>query len=544
MTAVLLALNIMAAPAYQAAAVDESIGRTANTAGSITLDGDDGDWAGIDGVQLNHNVQGYTLTGWKAAMDEEGSVYMCITGNGNQWSVPNLKWDGMLIVQNGQYIWHQFNSLWQMEGVKHVVCSDAGSESGPFVLEMSIPANFFKDPNFLLTYSGVNLPASSLPVLDGSEVPGKEEAVYSGIVIDGDFSDWDAVAKTDGPRCTNEGHPDCMESCAMVFDGDYVYIYLREYPGMNAGSAGSHGNGNFAITTDLGRTLLIDLESNGTVNGLDGAKCTHNGTQWEIAIPSSALPEYRKSIHFGFYQAEPVITDVVNLEGSSGNVGEFSGIVCDGEYSDWEDYPHTLIQYATPGTQATVPDGESAIYAEGSALFGHTVTEYAPHLVGGHDLAYAITIAFNGERDYKATPSDGNLYPYLVKVDDAGNISYPYVGNLPKGTHEFYIMDTRSWHSSTNIKDLQGNDMIFGRMMITIEDGREECEYEIDLEKVAAYIGCDVSDLKLIEAQFGRIGQQWTSCAGASSGAVLGVALCLAAVGAVILVRKRRHVCE
>ena len=539
--AVLLALNIMAAPAV---AADEDAGRTANTAGSITVDGDDSDWADIEGTQMNTNTNGYTLTGWKTAMDEEGSVYMCITGSGNQWSVPNLKWDGMMIVQSGNYTWYQFNSLWQMDGVKYVVSSDAGSESGPFVLEMSIPAGFFTDPNFTLTYAGVNLPAAAIPVLDGSETPDKEEAVYDGIVIDGDFSDWDAVTKTDGPGCTNEGHPDCMEACAMVLDGDYVYIYLREDPDMNAGSAGSHGNGNFAITTDLDRTLLIDLENDGTVVGIDGAECVHNGTQWEIAIPASALPEYRKSISFGFYQAEPVITGVVNLDGSSGNAGGFSGIVCDGEYSDWEDYPHTLIQYATPGTQDTVPDGEFAIYAEGTTLFGHTVTEYDSHLVGGYDLANAITIAFNGDHGYKSTPADGNLYPYLVEVDDAGNISYPTIGNLPNGTYEYYIMDTRSWHSSTNINDLQGNDMIFGRMIITIEDGREECEYEIDLEKVAAYIGCDVSDLQLIEARFGRIGQQWTSCAGTSSGAVLGIVLCLAAVGAVLLVRKRRHVSE
>ena len=79
--AVLLALNIMAAPAV---AADEDAGRTANTAGSITVDGDDSDWADIEGTQMNTNTNGYTLTGWKTAMDEEGSVYMCITGSGNQ----------------------------------------------------------------------------------------------------------------------------------------------------------------------------------------------------------------------------------------------------------------------------------------------------------------------------------------------------------------------------------------------------------------------------------------------------------------------------
>lgn len=538
-TAVLLAMNLLAGTAL---AVNSAAGRTADAVGSITVDGNDIEWTGIEGVALNSNNQGNTLTGLKAAMDKEGNVYICITGSGNQWSIQNLQWDGMTIVQNGSYTWYQFYSLWQTNGVTHAIGADAGSEASPFVLEMSIPASFFVDSDFLLTYANVTLPASSIPVLDGSEAPADEEAVYSGIVIDGDFSDWDAVAKTEGPSCTNEGHPNCVESSAMVFDGDYVYIYLREVPGMNAGSAGSHGNGNYAITTDLGRTLLIDLESDGTVIGIEGATCVHYGTQWEIAIPASVLPEYENSISFGFYQAEPVITDVVNLDGSSGNVEEFSGIVYDGEYSDWDGYPHTLIQYATAGTQATVPDGEIAIYADGTTLFGHTVTVYSSHLVGGGDLAYAITIAFNGDRNYKSTPSEGNLYPYLVAVDEAGNISYPNIGNLPNGTYEYYIMDSRSWHSSTNINNLQGNDMIFGRITITIEDSREECEYAIDLEKVAEYTGCDVGDLQLIEAQFGRIGQQWASCAGTSTGAMLGVMLCLMFIGVVLFVRKRRWV--
>ncbi len=511
----------------------------ASVSGSITVDGDSRDWDAIEGIELSANAAGNTITGWKAAADSDGNIYMCITGSGNMYSIPNLQWDGMQLVVGWQYTYYQFGTLWQMDGVEHAVTSDAGSNAGPFVLEMRLPASLFPDPNFQLLYAGASLPADAIPVLDGSETPGPDEPVYSGISIDGDFSDWDAVTKYDGPGCTNEGHPDCVASSAMVFDGDYVYLYLREQPGMNAAAAGSHGNGNYAITTDLGRTLLIDLESDGTVRGIDGAMCVHNGTQWEIAIPASALPAYRKTISFGLYQDEPVIRDVANLDGSSGG-GDFSGIVIDGQYGDWADYPHTLIQYATAGTQAPVPDGEAAIYADGTTLYGHTVTEYGAHLTGGYDLAYAITIAFNGDRDYKSTPSDGNLYPYLVQVDDDGNITYPTVGNLPNGTHEFYIMDTRSWHSSKNVNDLQGNDMIFGRMLITVQDGREECEYEIDLEKVAQYIGCDAGDFKLIEAQFGRIGQQWTSCAGASSGAPLGIALCILTVAMVHLIRRRR----
>lgn len=509
-------------------------------AGSITVDGDDRDWANIGGITMNAG-NSYTVNCWKTAMDKSGNVYLCITGTANMYCIGNLQYDGIQIVQNGSYNWHSFYDLWKDTSVTHAIASDVGSNYGPYVLEMCLPASMFQSSDFQLVYQNLTLLSSSIPVLDGSAAPEPEEPVYSGITIDGDFSDWDAVTKIDGPGCTNEGHPNCVESCAMVFDGDEVYIYLREVPGYNAGSAGSHGNGNYAITTDLGRTLLIDLEADGTVANIEGAKCVHNGTQWEISISRSALPPYNKSLNFGFYQGDPVINGVENLDGSSGNAGTFSGIVYDGQYDDWTSYPHTLIQYATAGTQGRVPDGESAIYAEGSTLYGHTVTEYSSHLVGGRDLADAITIAFNGDHDFKDTPEKGNLYPCLVAVDEAGNINYtPNISGLPNGSYEFYIMDTRSWHYSKNINDLQGNDRIFGKMTITIQDGREECEYMIDLEEVAAYIGCDASDFKLIEAQFGRIGQQWTSTAGASSGPILGIVLCLASVGVVLFVRKRR----
>lgn len=516
--------------------------RTADTAGKITVDGKDDDWANIHGVELNSNDGSFALKEWKAATDEDGNVYICITGECNQWV--NFDWKGLDIAQNGATDFLPFCGLDQIPGAEYKLTSDpSGTTMGPFILEAFIPAGHFRDPDFRLSFCGASLPSGSLPVLDRKEPGGgkePEKAVYNGIVIDGKFYDWDAVVKTAGPSCSNEAHPNCVESCAMVFDGDWVYIYIKENKGWNAGGAGSNGNGKFAITTDLGRTLIVDLESDGTVRGIDGADCRHVGPQWEIAIPASQLPPYEQSINFGFYLEEPVITGVVNLDGSSGNAGSFSGIVCDGYYDDWIDYPHTLVQYSTAGTQHNKVDGEIAIYADGSTLFGHAVTEHPSHLTGGYDLSHAITISFNGDRDYKGKPSDGNLYPVLVTVDAAGNIRYPDVRNLPNGTHEFYIMDARGW-KATNINNIQHND-IFGKMYITIQDGKEECEYEIDLEKVAKYIGCHHSDFKLIEVQFGRLGPHWASCAGASSGAWLGIVLCLGVVGvsSLILYLKRR----
>lgn len=60
-------------------------------------------------------------------------------------------------------------------------------------------------------------------------------------------------------------------------------------------------------------------------------------------------------------------------------------------------------------------------------------------------------------------------------------------------------------------------------MIINIGNTKDECEFYLDLEKVADKLGCDASDFKQIDAQFGRLGQQWITTAGASSGAWLGL---------------------
>ena len=105
----------------------------------------------------------------------------------------------------------------------------------------------------------------------------------------------------------------------MMFDGDYVYVYVKDGTGGDASGAGTHSNGRYSITTDLGYELVFQLDSKGYVNGVDGVDCRHGGNQWEIAVPKSALPAYNKTISFGLYRSEPFISGTANIkdEGSS-----------------------------------------------------------------------------------------------------------------------------------------------------------------------------------------------------------------------------------
>ena len=387
----------------------------------------------------------------------------------------------------------------------------------------------------------------------------KEEqpaARYEGITIDGDFSDWDAVAKVSVNE--NKGW-DTVDEAAMVWDGDYIYLYFMAAGDANgAGNwtsvcgAGPHNNGQYVITTDLGRMLLIQLKQDGTVGGIDGAHVAINNKEWfgaphmwEVAIPSDELPQYNNTISFGLYQGQTFVSDVANLQGNP-DAGDkkFEGITYDGLYGDWDYYPHELIQYATSGTQEHVDDAEAAMYSSNGKLYAHVVTNMPAHLQeAGGEFTAAVTIRIN---------SDKNFYPQFVAVDAAGNINYnAKILGLAPGTYEFYMIDSQGWKTATNISQFDESDdsneygnpyhnAVFGRMYVTVSPSEDHMEYEVDLTTLAAKFGMEPDNIETLHGQWGRIGQQWVTTAGTPTGAGMGLFLCLSTTGIAYLAQRKR----
>lgn len=382
-----------------------------------------------------------------------------------------------------------------------------------------------------------------------------ENAQYAGITIDGDESDWDAVAKTSVNE--NKGW-DTVDEVAVVWDGDYIYLYFKAYgDGNGSGNwnsvtgGGPNNNGQYAFVTDLGKQLLIQLQTvdgQPAVSGVDGAMVAVN-TQawgeapfvWEVAIPSSLLPEYNSTINFGFYLGETLISDIANMQGGEPE-GSFDGVTYDGHYSDWDYYPHTTIEYATAGTHEHVTDAVGALYSTNGLLYGHVETNMPAHLAeAGGEFTYAVTIRLNGNENYQ-------FYPRFVTVDESGNIDYnPQLLGLSQGTYEFYVIDTQGWgaEGASNISQIMeieneyGN-VYYGKMYVTVGASEDNMEFELDLVKIAAKFGLDGDSITTVEGQWGRIGQQWVSTAGTSTGAVVGVALCAAVAGFGVWQNKKR----
>ncbi len=535
--------------AYATEAV-ETVNETATEAG-IVVDGVIDDWAAMRTSTLGDSD--ITSFEFKFAKSWDGSMlYYYFAGPAvSEWD-GSYDWKYLEFIVNGTTVpafVQDIADRWSYPGAEAVRKNTAnGNNPGILVYEGALPC---KGANVDIRFEGLEISNDDIPVF----VPVEEvEAVYNGIVIDGKFYDWAAVMKTDAACPEEAGHNyECLSQTAAIFDGDYVYIYLRDGEDGCAAGAGIHSNGRFSIVTDTGRTLTFEVnaENGGSIAGVEGATAAYFGDQWEIAIPASQLPLYKETISFGLYQTEPFLTGIADIQGGEGTAGTFTGIEYDGHFGDWNAYPHELIHYATSGTQTNSPDGEGALYCDGNTgiLYGHVVSSMDAHLgEGGGEFASAVSIFFNGEHDYNHDRTN-NLYPRFVAVAQDGTINWsPQTVDLENGTYEFYIADARGEYDTntiTNVSQLAEHEKFFGKMIVEVTDTRDEMEFFVDLEQVAKFLSyyskttVDANDFQLIEAQFGRIGQEILSTAGTSSGPYMGIAVCIAVVAITALKKKR-----
>lgn len=392
---------------------------------------------------------------------------------------------------------------------------------------------------------------------------------YSGIKIDGSFSDWDSVIKHD----IDGGAPynNSMNQCAMVWDGDWIYLYLDEVQQNSASWSGPHYDGTFNIKTDLGEVLLISVRNSGQAgNSIQVTNPKTNTTLtpanggiqvafnsdyavWEapslteIAIPSSILPQYSQTINFGYYQGNNYITNVANLDGSSGSGGsggsdnnrtnDGSGIVIDGDYHDWDYYVVDTIEYDTAGTNNSYADAKGSIYSSGGIAKVHCVTNY----FGSADTGYNVGAEF-----LQVTVWFGDRYSMLIAVseDGGGNLNWNS-SEIPvwsKGTHYFDLFYYADSRATTNINNVAPGDHYVGQMYVTVGDNQNETEFWFDVGALAEATGVSMTDSQRIAVQFHRIGQRKLEASGVSTGPFLGIGIALttAATGSYITTRRRK----
>ena len=503
---------------------------------SFVVDGNVSEWANVT-LQPSSSSQ---VVQWAVVKDSKTVYFYVQQRGGNQYGMPIDQTVMKLTYANG--ITDNRNEVRfvaldrTLKDKYYGTIANTSFEYTPsdtancYDVEFSLPLSYFADEYFTLEYCGTEVASKDIQKVGDIEKPVATEAVYNGIKIDGSFQDWAAVAKTDVNN-------DVLEKAAMVFDGDQVYIYLKESStseSNGSGWSGSHNNGKFTLLTDTGRNTTFTLQ-NGAIQGIEGAKVKFSNHQYEISIPASALKQYKKTISFGYYMAdEMLIKDVANLKGEqSSDDKKFSGITYDGMYGDWDYYPHHLIQYATAGASDSQTDAEAALYTDDSVLYGH-VKSYINR--NGYEMGQ-FAIRFN-EKEANTLP----LGMMLVNKDGTLDKS-PDLTSLAPGTYEFYLGDYRSGRNVEDVEALENGkykEPIFGKAYLTIGSSFDEMEYTIDLKAAADYFGLNESDLKLIQAKYHRIGQEWVSIAGTSSGPLMGISLCGLSVLAVLGYRRKK----
>ena len=64
----------------------------------------------------------------------------------------------------------------------------------------------------------------------------------------------------------------------------------------------------------MGRHTVFKLYKD-KIDGIDGAKVSYSNKQYEIAIPSSAIRQYKETVSFGYYMSEDrLVKDIANLK--------------------------------------------------------------------------------------------------------------------------------------------------------------------------------------------------------------------------------------
>lgn len=365
----------------------------------------------------------------------------------------------------------------------------------------------------------------------------------NGITIDGNFSDWNNVQKTQNPASA-------LKEGAAVWIGDYVYLYLREQDWWDgcATQVGPWNNGTYCIELSDGTKTNIMI-SNAVAYVRSGKELReldfrYSNHEYEIAVPVSSLQGFNDkitSLNFGImtdttpiYITQGCVNQSPGIDTDDTTTGTLKKISYDYDFSDWEGYQKTSIGYNTKA------DASGALYSDGDILFGY-VDYYGAYY---RDAFNFITLSVNGQN------SRNTMYFTLRGVDANGNVQqWKDAANLGPGDYEFYLFDTAYVGSATNINNPWT--YTYGRAYIHVDKtGRAQMEYYIDIPTLVEVVNIDQwgayhwnlkqSDIKTFHVNYVRIGPQWISCGGTSTGPILGILLCLAVVVIAQVYRKKR----
>lgn len=567
---------------------------------AITVDGKFDDWQKINKLLSNTS----DIKEWSVCRDDE-NMYIYVESAGNQYA-NNLDYKYVFDFGNGV----AFRTIDILKGIKvdkksiymgygdlpeASIKSAPSKNGGYYTSEISIPLSFIEDYSGVSirlgeNQTGMSVAKDDIPNVTTVKTPETEQQnpnpetknpdagntgdqgttekpVYGGIKIDGNFQDWDSdvtpkVTVTDNDRFTET---------SAVWDGDFVYIYVKENEGEwegNINNSTPNANGNFVIQTSKNVQTVLQIHRSASGQAtikIDKNKTTRSNIKYgnhmyEMMIPADEIKgiAHAKYLNFGIYTAsdapELYIKNIGNL---AGDIEEsVDGFKVDGDFSEWDNYPEKTIDYTTAGTN-NGRDASGALFfnTEDGKIYGHVREERNPN---GQNEMTPFTIRINRKND--------RVFAFSARqVDSEGNVVSAQDYNLAPGTYKFKLVDQNypvgaensaemDWSNMVNIHHKNAKDWYMGDIIITInQDGSAESEFYLDAERVAARIKnasfselrpMQAKDMQWVEANFQDIGNEWIGCAGASTGPIVGILLCIAVVGVTLYSRKKKASAE
>jgi len=179
--------------------------------GNIVIDGNLSDWEKV----TTHSSEAANVDSFQVAYSPDGKMlYFCYRGNAStEWdysfaSTSNSFYFSYLDGATGENssisinAWKDGalvkNSFWgDILGADIAVTNKAhGTNAGPYAVEFSVPVTFFHSLDFILTFGDTSINSRDIEQINGNIVEEEKPVIYTGITIDGNYSDWAAVKKT------------------------------------------------------------------------------------------------------------------------------------------------------------------------------------------------------------------------------------------------------------------------------------------------------------------------------------------------------------
>lgn len=163
----------------------------------------------------------------------------------------------------------------------------------------------------------------------------------------------------------------------------------------------------------------------------------------------------------------------------------------DGVFSEWDEVPKTEVAW---DAYAQKKNYGALVYKKDKA--------YGYAQVNETNSAERNGGAFNS-MNVQIETNDGQKIEHIVSyvtADAKGNINLnPQLEYLKPGDYIYYLVSTG--FSSTNLEQLKENpywhdDSIYGTARMSITDGSDEMEYDLDMSAMAQWLGIDASDIK------------------------------------------------